>query len=224
MNAKEFLQKAKDLKIDNFGFDTIARAIGIDKEEVKKLWNESTNEKFKRMPRTEYVMRFLPELSTKFNPYWKLETPHKYLLFYVTPTAPILIPNGFITDKGSIPLIFQNIVSNYDRELIMAFLVHDVECEMQRMSRFMTDGLIYEVGQEMGANWVKNNLVYTTVRLGNRYGKKDKIKRGFNISKYNRDLIFSVDRAYIGSAKQREHLSFVRALDKNNAIINGVTN
>lgn len=197
MNQNEYARSIKDLSIVHFGFDTHARALNITKEEVKRLWNLSTNGQFKRLPRTEYTMRYMPELSTKWRPFWRLETPEKYLIFYLTPTAPILVPDQFITDKGSIPLLFQNVVSNYDRELMPAFLVHDVECEMQRMTRFMTDGLIYEVGSEMEANWFRKNIVYAAVRAGNRYGKKDKIVGGFNISKYNRDLIQKAEQHFL---------------------------
>ncbi len=197
MDKYEYAQLIKRFKLVHFGFDTHARALNITKEEVKRLWNELTGGQFKRFPRTEYTMRYLPELSTKWRPYWRLETPEKYLMFYLTPTAPIIIPDQFITDKGSIPLFFQNIISNYDRELMLAFLVHDVECEMQRMTRFMTDVLIYEVGSEMQTNWIRKNLVYTAVRAGNRYGKKDKVVRGFNVSKYNRELIAAADQHFL---------------------------
>lgn len=197
MEASEYLSRIKELKIDRFGFDTHARVLNIDKEEIKRLWNVATKGEFKRFPRTEYTMRYLPELSTKWRPYWRLETPEQFLMFYLTPTAPIVIPNNLITDKGSIPLLFQNIISNYDRELMLAFLVHDVECEMQRMSRFTTDGLIYEVGTDMRTNWARKNVVYAAVRAGNRYGKKDRIVGGFNIQKYNRDLITSADNQFL---------------------------
>lgn len=197
MDKYEYTQLIEDFNIVHFGFDTHARALNITKEDVKRFWNETTNGCFKRLPRTEYTMRYLPELSTKWRPYWRLETPEKYLMFYLTPTAPIIIPDGLITDKGSIPLLFQNIVSIYDRELMLAYLVHDVECEMQRMTRFMTDGLIYEVGSEMQTNWLRKNLVYAAVRAGNRYGKKDKTVGGFNISKYNRELIKKAEEHFL---------------------------
>lgn len=197
MTAANYLARIKAMNIERFGFDTHARALRMPKENVKELWNAATGGEFKRFPRTEYTMRYMPELSTKWRPYWRLETPEKFLMFYLTPTAPIIIPDQFITDKGSIPLLFQNIISNYDRELMLAFLVHDVECEMQRMSRFTTDGMIYEVGTDMRTNWLRKNLVYAAVRAGNRYGKKDRIVRGFNISKYNRELIAAADNAFL---------------------------
>lgn len=212
MKAKEYSVLIKKFKIEQFGFDTQARVLNIKKEEAKAFWNTVTNKKFKRVPRTEYNMRYLPEISTKFKPYWKLETDDQYLLFYVTPTAPILVPNGFITDKGSIPFIFQNIISIFDREMMTAFLVHDVECEMKRMTRFSIDSLIYEVGTEMRANWFKKNIIYTAVRLGGIFKSKDSIKNGFNISKYNRNLIKQCETNYNLSYTQMKHLDFVETL------------
>lgn len=212
MKWREYFAAIERKKITHFGFDTHSRALNIPKPEVKSLWNKATDFAFKRVPRTEYTMRYMPDISTRRRPYWKLETPEKFLLFYLTPTAPILVPDGFITDKGSIPLFFQNIISNYDREMMIAFLVHDVECEMQRMTRFSCDGLIYEVGSEMQASWLKKNLVYAAVRFGNRYGKKDRIVDGFNISKYNRDLIRKTEIEYNLSYSQMKHLDFVEKL------------
>jgi len=214
MDVEKYIKETKVKGITKFGFDTQARVLDISKQEVKKLWNKSTNNQFKRFPRTEYLMRPMPELSTRMRPYWEVNLPKgvDYLMFYITPTAPILIPHKFLTDKGSIPLIFQNIVSIYDRELIMAFLTHDVECDMQRMSRFSTDGLIYEVGTEMGAPWMRKNMVYSAVRMGNRYGRKDKVIRGFNVSEYNRDLIHKADNSFLSSGYMQEHLKTIKKL------------
>lgn len=211
MTVSEYKQKIKQYRIEKYGFDTHARVLGIGKEEVKSLWNEATNNSFKRFPRTEYYMRYMPEISTKFNPYWELHLPDGYdfLMFYMTPTSPILIPHKFITDKGSIPLIAQNLISNYDREMMMAFLVHDVECEMQRMTTFTTDGLLYEVGTEMGANWVKKNLIYAAVRMAAFTRGKDKIRNGFNVSKYNRELISRVEVELLRSSRYAQHLDFL---------------
>ena len=142
-------------------------------------------------------MRFLPEYSTKLRPYWRLETPDDFLMFYLTPTSPIIIPNGFITDKGSIPLFFRNIISHDDREMILPFFVHDLECEMKRMTRFTIDGLLYEAGTELEANWFKKNFIYTAVRAAAWLPGKDRIRGGFNISKYNRDLIEAVEKDFI---------------------------
>ena len=69
--------------------------------------------------------------------------------------------------------------------------------------------MIYEVGTEMKANWLRKNIVYTVVRAGNRYGKKDSIVRGFNVSKYNRELIAAAETEFIKSNEFKKHLDFV---------------
>lgn len=210
MTPETYLKKINLFRIERFGFDTHARVLQIDREEVKRLWNTVTNNQFKRFPRTEYTMRYLPEFSTRFKPYWKLEAP-KDLLFYVTPTAPIVVPNGLITDKGSIPWFLRGAIAHDDREMILAYLVHDVECEMNRMTRFSIDGLLYEVGTELEAWWLKKNLIYTAVRSAAWLPGRDRIKGGFNISKYNRDLIEQGDQKYINNA-HADHLAIVDSL------------
>lgn len=211
MNAKQYLATVERMDIAKLGFDTHARVLGFDKDKVKKLWNEATGGEFKRFPRTEYTMRYLPELSTKTRPYWRLETPAKYLMFYLTPTTPIIIPDGFITDKGSIPLFFRNIIAHDDREMILAYLVHDLECEMKRVTRFNTDGLLYEVGTELGANWLKKNIIYTAVRAAAWLPGKDRIRVGMNISKYNRELIAKAEAHFI-SEYQPKHVHILERL------------
>lgn len=205
------MARIKALNIDQFGFDTHARVLGIDKQTVKNLWNEATGGQFKRFPRTEYTMRYLPELSTKGRPYWRLETPSKYLMFYITPTTPIVVPDQFITDKGSIPLFFRNIIAHDDREMILAYLVHDLECEMNRVTRFNIDGLLYEVGTELHANWLKKNIIYTAVRAAAWLPGKDRIRGGFNISKYNRELIAKAEAHFL-SGYQPKHVNILEKL------------
>jgi hypothetical protein len=211
MKPELYLKKITDLRIKQFGFDTHARVLGIDKEEVKRLWNTVTNNSFKRFPRTEYTMRDLPEFSNRARTYWKLEAPAD-LLFYVTPTAPIVVPVGLITDKGSIPWFLRGLIAHDDREMILAYLVHDVECEMNRMTRFNTDGLLYEIGTELEAGWLKKNMIYSAVRAAAWLPGKDRIRGGFNISAYNRDLIRSADIKFLESQKYKHHLSIVDSL------------
>ena len=214
ITTKEYEKQINNFNIVSFGFDTHSRVLNIPNDEVKFHWNTLTKNAFKRIPRTEYQMRFLPELSTKLKPYWKLELNKPYLMFYVTPTAPILIPNGFITDKGSIPFVFRNIIAHDDREMIMAYLVHDRACEVPDMTRFTTDGLLYEVGTEMGANWFKKNFVYTAVRMAAIIpSKRDKKRRGFNVSKYNRNLIKEADQHFYNTYLS-DHITSMKSLGK----------
>jgi len=211
MNAQKYLKRINELKITHFGFDTHARVLNISKSDVKRYWNESTNHSFKRFPRTEYTMRYLPEYSNRAKPYWQLEAPQD-LLFYVTPTAPIVVPDGLVTDKGSIPWFLRGFIAHDDREMILAYLVHDVECEMKRMTRFNADGFLYEVGTDLESGWLKKNLIYSAVRLAAAYPGKDRIRGGVNISLYNRGLIREADISFIESQKYKDHLSIVDSL------------
>lgn len=211
MTSYEYLKAIKRFKIKEFGFDTHARVLGITTDEAKRLWNEATNFQFKRAPRTEYTMLARPELSSWWTPYWELKLPEgqDHLKFYLTPAAPIIIPNGFITDKGSIPRPFRNIVAHDDREMMFAYLVHDAGCETEDMTRFNTDGLLYEVGTELGASWVKRNIIYSAVRAAAWHKVPDRIVNGINISKFNRELIAAEQVRYLSSYDHTQHLNFL---------------
>jgi len=213
ITTKQYEEKINAFNIANFGFDTHSRVLGLSADEVKFHWNELTNGAFKRIPRTEYQMRFLPEYSTKLKPYWMLELNKPYLMLYITPTAPILVPNGFITDKGSIPFVFRNIISHDDREMMPAYLFHDRACEVPDMTRFTTDGLLYEVGTIMDANWLKKNLVYSVVRAAAWLPSKDKIRNGVNVSLYNRGLIKEADQHFHDNYLS-SHLDSIKSLGK----------
>lgn len=211
ITTREYFNGLKRYKIRRFGFDTHARVLNIPVDEAKEHWNAGTNFKFKRAPRTEYTMLPRPELSTWWKPYWELRLPEgqDHLKFYLTPAAPILIPNGFITDKGSIPKPLRNIIAHDDREMMFAYLVHDVGCETDDMYRFNTDGLLYEVGTELGASWLKKNIIYAAVRSVAWNHAKDQTVNGFNISKFNRELIAAEQTRYLSSQDHSEHLDFL---------------
>ena len=207
MKIETYKNKIKKFKIEPFGFDTHARALGITKDEAKAHWNEMTGGKFKRVTRTEYTFTALPEYSTWGKPLFRLNC-QECLSFCMTPTAALLVPDGFITDKGSIPMIFQSIFSIEDREMLIPFLFHDVESDMQRMSRFATDGLVLEIGRELEAHWAKRNMIYAAVRVGNKYGGPDTIVNGFNVTQYNRDLIKISERSYLEGKVSHTNLKF----------------
>lgn len=217
MNVREYLNTIDAYNIRHYGFDTQARVLGIGVKRAKKLWNEATNFEFKRAPRTEYFMLTRPEISTRRKPYWELRLPEDqpHLKFYLTPVAPILIPNGFITDKGSIPWFVRNIIAHDDREMMFAYLVHDVGCETRDMYRFNTDGLLYEVGTALNANWIKKNVIYTAVRSAAWRNVPDRVINDFNVSKYNRELIAAEQQRFLQSHDYTEHLNFLQEMELN---------
>jgi len=215
MNAREYLNTITAYDIRQYGFDTHARVLNLPKDKIKKMWNEATGYEFKRFPRTEYTLLTRPSLSTPLKPYWEVVLPkEQYLMFYLTPTTPILIPNGFITDKGSIPFFLRGIIAHDDRDMMLAYLIHDVECEMKRMLRFTTDGLLYEVGTEMNANWLKKNIVYSAVRSVAWRNVSDRTRNGFNVSQHNRNLINATEQMYL-QHKHTEHLDFLQEVRTN---------
>jgi len=220
MTSKEYINRINELNIRQYGFDTHARVLDIDREEVKRLWNEATDYEFKRFPRTEYTMLPRPAISTREKPYWELVLPEgrDYMMFYMTPTTPVIIPNGFITDKGSIPWFFRNIVAHDDREMMLAYLVHDLEREMKRMTNFTIDGLLYEVGVVMKSNWMKRNVIYTAVRAASWLKVPDRVIRGFNVSKFNRELIAKTETQFLQD-NHTKHLVFLQEMRINRAKI-----
>jgi len=199
-----YWEQIQKYNIEHFGFDTQARVLGIDKKYAKQYWNEATGNRPKRIPRTELTFKDRPELSTEKKKMYELVLDDDYLVFHLTPTSFILVPNGFLTDKGSIPMLFQNLISKDDPELTIAYLFHDVECDMQRIPRFETDNLIYAVGTEMKSPWLEKNIVYTAVRAGNRYGEGNYIINGFNVTEYNRELVKKVESDLLSSGKIEE--------------------
>ena len=92
MTSDQYLKTIEKKRIRQFGFDTHARVLDISVDEAMNLWNEATNYEFKRVPMTEYTMRYLPELSTKFRPMWKLllnpGTHYLSLIHISEPTRP----------------------------------------------------------------------------------------------------------------------------------------
>ena len=207
MRAETYESKIKKFGIEHFGFDTHSRALGISKAEVKAHWNEVTGGKFKRLTRTEYTFSPLPEFSSYGKPLFRLNC-QDYLSFCLTPTAPLIVPDGFITDKGSVPMLLQSVVSIEDREMIIPFLFHDVESVMERMSRFMADGLILEIGSDLGASWLKRASIHAAVRIGNRYNREPLVIKGENITQRNKDLIRAADALYLERNVTKSQISF----------------
>lgn len=72
---------------------------------------------------------------------------------------------GLRTDGGSIPKIFQNIISPLGCYL-QAFLVHDILYAGEFCARAEADRMLLELLEYLGANWLRRNEIYAAVRLG----------------------------------------------------------
>ncbi len=79
------------------------------------------------------------------------------------------VPDHFLSDGGSIPRIFQNIIRR--DELLPAYLPHDVDYAFQTIPRKQAD---YDLSEAIytltcGYYWIRRGLIWTLV---NAYGER----------------------------------------------------
>jgi|GEM_PF-1771567 len=77
----------------------------------------------------------------------------------------ITIKAGFTTDGGSIPQLFQNVITPLGIYLL-AFLVHDALYASEAVSRAEADWILLELLQALGAGWWRRNEIWSAVRIG----------------------------------------------------------
>lgn len=94
---------------------------------------------------------------------WKVQQAFVYIYNEDGVYREILIPKGFVTDYGSIPQIFQNIIPKNDA-MSGAYVVHDLVYASEMFSRKLCDDILLMAFQELGASWLKRNTVYSAVR------------------------------------------------------------
>jgi len=80
----------------------------------------------------------------------------------------ITIKEGFVTDFASIPRVFWNIVSPYDKHA-KAAVIHDYLYKTRELPRRICDEIFLEAMEVLGVSWWKRNLMYYIVRV---LGKK----------------------------------------------------
>lgn len=86
----------------------------------------------------------------------------------------IVPPDGFITDLGSIPRLFQNIIRR--DELKPAFIIHDYLYDTQRVKRSVADLILREAIYTLtgGYSPIRSACIYWAVRMfGGFAWKKD---------------------------------------------------
>ncbi|MDD6056599.1 MAG: DUF1353 domain-containing protein [Helicobacteraceae bacterium] len=79
----------------------------------------------------------------------------------------IQVRSNFITDFGSVPRLFQNIISPIGKP-IKAYVLHDYLCFLNRsgaLSRKMADDVFKIAMQTQGVCCLKQNIIYLFVRL-----------------------------------------------------------
>lgn len=77
----------------------------------------------------------------------------------------ICIPEGFVTDLGSIPKIFQNLISPEGKPL-RGYVLHDWLYAVQKCKRADADALLFRAFKAVGEKAWKRWVVYIALRLG----------------------------------------------------------
>lgn len=104
----------------------------------------------------------------------------------------IVIKKGFITDGGSIPDIFSNIIKQWGRNII-AFLVHDALYATHYVDRRTADWILLEICEYSGTNWVERNAIYRSVRDFGNGIYDDKTEESIN--EYRKYVDFTISRS-----------------------------
>ncbi|PZT48495.1 hypothetical protein B6S12_03975 [Helicobacter valdiviensis] len=83
-------------------------------------------------------------------------------------TPPFIeVPKNFITDFGSVPLIFQNIISPVGKPT-KAYVLHDFLCVLSKkgkIDRKIADLLLKEACLALGVSKLKSFVIYYAVRF-----------------------------------------------------------
>ena len=118
-------------------------------------------------------------ITVKITNLWKVEYSHGDLAFRMD------IHPGFITDGGSIPKMFWNIISPFGRGLF-GYLVHDGLYGTHYTSRKDADIVLYDIHSLTDVGYTKSNMIYQSV---NWFGSKAYEGKSQDTVDKNRDLI-----------------------------------
>ncbi len=113
------------------------------------------------------------ELDLKFldGRSWELRTE---LRFYQTEDigSEIVVPVGFVTDFGSVPRIFWNLIDPYGKPA-KAYIVHDFLYRVghpkppkNRFTRAQSDAILRDAMRVLGVSALERYVVWLGVRLG----------------------------------------------------------
>jgi len=109
---------------------------------------------------------------------FRVEQPFIYTFEKDGQIQNILVPAGFVTDYGSIPKVFQNIIEPIGH-YAACYIVHDLMYAAELFPRSECDWILLCHLQKKGASWLRRNAVYSAVRCGG----------GFVWTKHNQDKI-----------------------------------
>lgn len=81
------------------------------------------------------------------------------------------VPKGFQTDFGTIPLVFQSLISPIGKPT-KSFVVHDYLCvcaQEGKLSRKLADRIFLECMKIQKVRWLKRTIIYYAVRAFARF-------------------------------------------------------
>lgn len=109
----------------------------------------------------------LTDISTSEDNQFELSESVEYQFFYLGVEYKTIIPKGFITDLGSIPVAVRPIISNTGR-YIKSYVLHDwlysTDCDLN-ITKNDADIILWLGLKDQKMSWWKMNLVYQAVRL-----------------------------------------------------------
>lgn len=138
------------------GFDELALNLGIDKEEVKRIWN-TAKLGYHMTPKTLIDFRRLE--------HDKYEILNDVVVF-IAPATPIIIYKGSVLDFASVPKAFHFLIDKDDNAVAIGALVHDVLYQTEWFSRSVADAIFLQLMKYRQAPAWKRWLAYVGVRLG----------------------------------------------------------
>lgn len=108
---------------------------------------------------------------------WKVCTPFDYEVGDVGSGDKIRVPEGFMTDLGSVPQIFWNLIPPIGKPL-RGYVLHDWLYAKQDRSRAKCDGVLLEAMEVAGVFLAKRWTIYLGVRAGGWLAWREHIKNG----------------------------------------------
>ncbi len=136
---------------------------------------------------------------------WRLEKPLKVFFSYDGIVYTTIVPEGFLTDFGSIPQFAQSIYSPTDPDMIECFVFHDylyekngkILCinngiaQMLELTRYESDLIpLWRMAKKEGAGYIKRSVIFNSVRVGGgkAWETSGKLKRGERFKALNKHI------------------------------------
>lgn len=93
---------------------------------------------------------------------WETQAPFEV---YLNDGRKIVVPKGFVYDKGSVPRLAWGLIPRDDRAGVIAFLVHDYLYESKMTTRKEADQIMYELLRLGGMSWLRAQMAHKAVRM-----------------------------------------------------------